>query len=142
MARCRADGGLEGPVRTPRGQAFDDGLPDVLDGDRPPLLDDLAGYALAYLDGTLADVALRQPMCGGDDELLALLEDPAMKELKQNKSFQRLMNDKAFQKAVNDKQLSAIVHNPSFRAAINDPQLRKRLSTLDLEEISKVVDVQ
>jgi uncharacterized membrane protein required for colicin V production len=73
---------------------------------------------------------------------LALLNDPAMKELKQNKAFQRLMNDKAFQKAVNEKQLSAIVNNPNFRAAINDPQIRKYLSTLDLEKISKVVNTK
>ena len=72
----------------------------------------------------------------------ALLNDPAMKELKQNKSFQRLMNDESFHKAVNERQLSAIMNNKSFREAINDPEIRKLLSTLDLEEISKIVDKQ
>jgi len=72
----------------------------------------------------------------------ALLNDPAMKELKQNKAFQRLMNDKAFHKAVNEKQLSAIMNNKSFRDAINDPQIRKLLSTLDLERISEIVNMK
>jgi uncharacterized membrane protein required for colicin V production len=72
----------------------------------------------------------------------ALLNDPAMRELKQNEAFQRLMNDKAFHKAVNERQLSAIVNNKSFREAINDPQIRKLLSTVDLQELSKVVDTQ
>jgi uncharacterized membrane protein required for colicin V production len=72
----------------------------------------------------------------------ALLNDPAMKDLKQNAAFQRLMNDEAFHRAVKERQLSAIMNNKSFREAINDPQIRKLLSTLDLEKISKVVDMQ
>jgi len=72
----------------------------------------------------------------------ALLNDPAMKELKQNKAFQRLMNDKAFHKAVNERQLSAIMNNENFRAAINDPQIRKLLSKLDLERISELANMK
>ncbi len=70
----------------------------------------------------------------------ALLNDPAMKELNQNKAFQRLMSDKAFHKAVNEKQLSAIMNNKSFRDAINDPQIRRILTTLDRNRGSGAAD--
>jgi uncharacterized membrane protein required for colicin V production len=72
----------------------------------------------------------------------ALLDDPAVRELKQNKAFQRLMNDGSFQKAVTERQMSAVMNNENFRAVINDPQIRKLLSKLDLEEISRMVDKQ
>ena len=72
----------------------------------------------------------------------ALLNDPAIKELKQNKAFQRLMNDRSFHKAVNERQLSAIMNNKNFRAAINDPQIRKLLSKLDLDRIAELANMQ
>lgn len=70
----------------------------------------------------------------------ALIQDPAMMQIRQNEAFQRLMKDKDFQKALERKQLSAIVNNRSFREAIHDPELRKMLSTLDLKGLSEAVD--
>ena len=72
----------------------------------------------------------------------ALINDPAMKEIRQNKAFKRLMNDREFHRAVDQKQLSAILNNKSFREAMNDPQIRRFLSTLDLKRVAETVDVK
>ena len=77
---------------------------------------------------------------GDKEKRRVLINDPAMKEIKQNKAFKRLMNDKAFQKAVDQKQLSAILNNKSFRDAMNDPQIRRILSALDLKSFSEAVE--
>jgi uncharacterized membrane protein required for colicin V production len=78
---------------------------------------------------------------GDKEKRRVLINDPATKEIRQNKSFKRLMNDKEFQKAVDRKELSAILNNKSFRDAMNDPQIRKFLSTLDLKSVAEAVDV-
>jgi hypothetical protein len=78
---------------------------------------------------------------GDKEKRRVLINDPAIKEIRQNKAFKRLINDREFQKAVDQQQLSAILNNKSFREAMNDPQIRKFLSTLDLKSVAEAVDV-
>ncbi|UCG39537.1 MAG: CvpA family protein, partial [bacterium] len=77
---------------------------------------------------------------GDEDKRRVLMNDPALREIRQNKAFQRLMNDVEFHKAVDSKELSAILNNKSFREAINDPQIRKLLTTFDLNRASAHVE--
>jgi hypothetical protein len=77
---------------------------------------------------------------GDKNKRRVLIHDPAVKEIRKNKSFQRLMRDRAFQKAVEQQQWSAVVNNKSFREAINDPEIRRLLSTLDLKSLLDKVD--
>ena len=105
-------------------------LAGVLDLKRSQVLDAAARFNVMSLT-SLPDMDKLRDLAGslGDpDRRKALLADPRMHGLQENRALQQLLEDAEFKKAAAEKKFGEMVQNRNFRQALKDGQIREFLS--------------